>query len=100
MIANVPYRLPKHITIRENGQPKRIAYGENDHCCARFVLAEDWLRAEALIRAGRVGNANAKLMRARDIVGVATARLADDPLIFLHPPEAGCAECNEARASV
>jgi hypothetical protein len=26
--------------------------------------------------------------------------LAHDPLLFLHPPEAGCGECDAARESV
>jgi aminoglycoside 3-N-acetyltransferase len=33
-------------------------------------------------------------------VEVAREQLAHDPLLFLHPPSAGCAECDEARASV
>lgn len=100
LIADVPYRVTKHITVLDNGQPKRITYGENDHCCARFALAEGWLRDEELLREGRIGNAAAKLMAARDIVRIASAQLRRDPLIFLHSPEAGCEECDLARASV
>jgi hypothetical protein len=33
-------------------------------------------------------------------VRVVVERLADDPLLFLHPPEDACSECDEARASV
>jgi hypothetical protein len=33
-------------------------------------------------------------------VRVAVEALTRDPLMFLHPPSAGCADCVEARASV
>lgn len=100
LIADVPYRVPKHCMALRGGRPERIAYLENDHCCQRFALADQWLRERGLQAEGAVGNANARLARARDIVSVAVERIAADPLVFLHPPEAGCAECDEARASV
>jgi hypothetical protein len=46
-----------------------------------------------------VGHAHARLARARDIVSVALEHLTHDPLLFLHPPGARCAECDEARRS-
>ena len=97
LLAGVPYRVPHHITVLRDGRPVRIEYGENDHCCLRFALADEWLRARELQREGPVGHAHARLVRARDIVDVALERLARDPLVFLHPPDAGCAECDEAR---
>lgn len=100
LIAGVPYRVPHHVTVAENGLAKRIDYGENDHCCARFALADDWLRAEGGQREGPVGKAHARLFRARDVVALAVARLARDPLLFLHPPGGGCAACDLARASL
>jgi aminoglycoside N3'-acetyltransferase len=100
LIAGVPYRVPKSITILRDGRPARIEYGENDHCCAGFALAGEWLRARGLQREGRVGHASAILVRARDVVAVALEQLARDPLIFLHPPTAGCADCDEARSTV
>ena len=30
-----------------------IDYGENDHCCERFALADDWLRSSGLQREGQ-----------------------------------------------
>jgi hypothetical protein len=39
-------------------------------------------------------------MSARDVVAIAAERLADDPLVFLHSSDAGCAQCDAARASV
>jgi aminoglycoside N3'-acetyltransferase len=99
-MAGVPYGVPKHCTVLRDGRPVRIDYAENDHCCARFALADDWLRAAGLQSEGRVGHAHARLARVRDIVAVARERLARDPLLFLHPPEAGCGECDLARATV
>jgi aminoglycoside 3-N-acetyltransferase len=51
-------------------------------------------------REGRVGNAHARLCDARDLVAVALEHLAADPFVFLCPAGTGCAECDEARASV
>ncbi|MHB1007286.1 MAG: AAC(3)-IV family aminoglycoside N-acetyltransferase [Chloroflexota bacterium] len=99
VLAGVPYRVPRYCTVLQNGRPVRIDYGENDHCCARFAFADDWLRERHLQSEGRVGHAQARLARARDVVGVALEHLARDPLLFLHPPSAGCAECDEARQS-
>lgn len=99
LLAGVPYRVPKHCTVLRDGRPVRIDYGENDHCCARFELADGWLRARGLQAEGRVGYARARLARARDVVAVALEQLAGDPLLFLHPPAAACAECDAARRS-
>ena len=99
LLAGVPYRLPKHCTLLQDGRPVRIDYAENDHCCARFAFADEWLRARGLQSEGLVGHAHSRLARARDIVKVALEQLARDPLLFLHPPSAGCAECDEARRS-
>jgi aminoglycoside N3'-acetyltransferase len=100
LLASVPYGVPKHITIQRDGRPVRVPYRENDHCCLRFGLADGWLRARGLQAEGRVGNANARLVRSRDVVRVALDHLAGDPLIFLHGPADGCEDCDEARSSV
>ncbi len=99
VLAGVPYRLPKYITVLRDGRPVRVDYGENDHCCERFALADEWLRERGLQTEGRVGHAQARLARARHIVEVALEQLRHDPLLFLHPPGAGCGECDEARSS-
>ncbi|HEU4559600.1 MAG TPA: AAC(3) family N-acetyltransferase, partial [Longimicrobium sp.] len=91
---------PHHITVLRDGKKARIEYGENDHCCDRFKLADEWLRERGLQAEGRVGHAHARLFRSRDVVEATLPHLRRDPLIFLHPPEAGCEECDEARASV
>lgn len=101
LLGGAPYRVPKHCTVRgPDGRITRVAYGENDHCCARFALADDWLRERGLQREGTVGHAHARLVRARDVVAVARAALARDPLVFLHAADDGCAECDEARRSI
>jgi aminoglycoside 3-N-acetyltransferase IV len=100
LIAGVPYGVPRHCTVLQNGHPVRLDYLENDHCCERFALMDDWLRERGLQSEGRVGHAHARLARARDVVSAALEHLADDPLVFLHPPSAGCAECDQARSSV
>ena len=100
LIADVPYRLLHHITVLKDGVATRIDYGENDSCCARFALADDWLRQKGLQQEGPVGQATARLFRSRDVVALASARLARDPLLFLHEPGARCVVCDAARASV
>lgn len=99
ILAGVPYGLPKSITILREGVPVRIDYRENDHCCLRFRLADEWLRTRGLQREGRIGSGHARLARSRDIVAVALEHLARDPLVFLHSADEGCEECNEARRS-
>lgn len=99
-MAGVPYRVMRHYTELQDGEPVRVAYGENDHCCERFALADDWLREEGLQAEGPVANTDARLARAKDIVELALERLAQEPLLFLHPESALCADCNEARSSI
>jgi aminoglycoside 3-N-acetyltransferase len=100
LLAEVPYRVPRHVTVVREGRPVRLDYRENDHCCERFALADGWLRCRGLQSEGRVGHAHARLVRSQDIVDLALEHLAEDPLLFLHDPGAGCAECDEARRSV
>lgn len=99
-VSGVPYGVPKHITVLEDGRPLRIDYLENDHCCQRFALADSWLRERGLQREGTVGTATARLIRSRDVVETVGERLRADPLVFLHPPGSGCSECDNAHASI
>jgi aminoglycoside 3-N-acetyltransferase len=96
-LAGVRYRQPKHATVLENGQPKRHEYGETDHCCERFSLLDEWLGDKQ--RRIRVGKAEARLARSRDIVAAALAHLRDNETVFLHPRGA-CAECDLARVGM
>lgn len=100
LLAGIPYRVPRYFTALREGRPVHIDYEENDHCCTRFALADEWLRARGLQSEGRVGHAHARLARARDIVGVARKHLADDLLVLLHPASVGCGECDEARRRI
>ncbi len=100
VLAGVPYAVPHHCTVLKDGAKVRIDYLENDHCCERFALVDDWLRAEHLLAEGIVGHAHTRLARSRDIVGIACNHLAGDPLAFLHPADAGCEECDAARRSM
>lgn len=100
IIGGARYRSPSPCTVLRDGHPVRIVLGENNHCCERFVLADDWLRAEGVQREGKVGNAHARLMRSRDLVRLASAQVARNETIFLHAPADGCEECDEARASL
>jgi aminoglycoside 3-N-acetyltransferase len=99
-LAHVPYAVEHPCVVEVEGAPQTLLIAETDHCCRRFSLADEWLRARGLQREGAVGHAHARLSRARDVVAVARERLSADPLVFLCPPAARCGECDRARASV
>jgi aminoglycoside 3-N-acetyltransferase len=98
-LAGVRYRRAKHLTLMIDGLPSRREYREIDHCCQGFARMDEWLDAGRLQRRGRVGQGEARLMRAQDVVRVATLYLKDDETVFLHPPGVDH-ECDEARASI
>ena len=100
LIARVPYGIPRHCMVTHDGRRVRIDYVENDHCCQRFALADDWLRGKGLQAEGPVGHGTARLARARDIVGLAVEAIGREPMVFLHDPGEGCAECDEARRGI
>ena len=82
------------------GRSRRVDYQENDHCCQRFALLDDWLRPAGLMSEGPVGKAHCRLMRSRDVVAVAGAQLARDPTWFLHARGSDCEECERAWRSL
>lgn len=94
-LASVRYRLPAHATIMIDGKAVRCDYDEVDHCCANFSLMDEWL----VQRRGRIGHGDARLMRSRDVVETAVARLRANDTVFLHAPGA-CEECDRALAAV
>lgn len=96
-VARTFWRLPG---VRRSSHPHAFAARGPDHCCARFALADGWLREARAQREGIVGHGTARLARSRAIVAAVTERLARDPLLFLHDAAAGCEECDAARASV
>lgn len=100
ILGGAPYRVPKHITVMQEGRPTRIDYRENDHCCQRFTLIDGWLRSRGLQSEGKVGRAHARLIRAREIVAISVEHLAKDALVFLHLGDEGCEECDLARKSL
>lgn len=60
ILAGVPYRVPRHCTVLRDGRLVRVDYKENDHCCARFALADEWLGGRGLQSEGPVGSAHAR----------------------------------------
>jgi aminoglycoside N3'-acetyltransferase len=98
-IAGVRYRRPKHLTVLQDGRPFRLPYREIDHCCENFSLVDDWLDTAGLQRRGRIGDAEARLMRSRELVEIVVDRLRQNQTVFLHP-EGVDSECDEARASL
>jgi aminoglycoside 3-N-acetyltransferase len=98
-LAGVRYRRPKYLTILDAGKPIRFDYEEIDHCCQNFNLVDAWLDEKGLQRKGKIGHADARLMRSQDVVETIVPRLKQDDTIFLHP-EGVDEECDEARASL
>jgi aminoglycoside 3-N-acetyltransferase len=98
-LAGVRYRRDKYITILKDGKPTRFDYREIDHCCENFSLVDGWLDEKGLQRRGRVGHADARLIRSRDIVDVVAERLSENETTFLHP-EGFDEQCDDARASM
>ena len=99
LIAGARYRRPKSVLVRQGSQIVRVDYGENDHCCQNFALADGWLDAQGLQRRGTVGHAQVRLIRSRDIVEIVANHLRADETAFLHPYGVD-EECDEARASL
>ncbi len=98
-MAGVRYRRDKYLTILKDGKPTRFEYREIDHCCQNFSLVDGWLDERQLQRRGKVGNADARLIRSRDLVEVVTERLKENETIFLHPKGMD-EECDDAWASL
>jgi aminoglycoside N3'-acetyltransferase len=98
-LADVRYRRKKYVHLLKEGRVTRFDYVEIDHCCHNFKLVDAWLEAEKLQRRGKVGYAEARLIRSRDIIKVVTAQIQSNETVFLHPLGVD-EECDEARASL
>lgn len=98
-LAGVRYRRKKYLMIWKDGQLTRFDYAESDHCCQNFQKVDQWLDARGLQIKGRVGHAEARLMRSRDVVEVVVERLRQEETTFLHPFGVD-EECDEARLSL
>ncbi|MCA9630094.1 MAG: AAC(3) family N-acetyltransferase [Myxococcales bacterium] len=99
-LAAVPYSVQHPCIVGIGDDTREEWLAETDHCCEGFKRLNGWLDDSGLQREGRVGHATAKLSRARDLVRTALAELSRDPLVFLCAADAGCEECDLARASV
>jgi len=84
-MAGVRYLRDKYLTVLKEGTPTRFEYREIDHCCQNFSLVDGWLDERQLQKRGKVGHADARLVRPRDIVEVVTERLNENETSFLHP---------------
>jgi len=98
-MVGVRYRRDKYLTILKDGIPTRFEYQEIDHCCQNFSLVDDWLDERKLQKRGKVGNANVRLIRSKDIVEVVTERLKENETTFLHSPGVD-EQCDEAQTSI
>jgi aminoglycoside 3-N-acetyltransferase len=98
-LAGVRYRRKKSLIRLENGRPARFEYAEIDHCCENFSLVDQWLDAQELQTRSRVGQADARIVRSRDIVAAVMERLRENETIFLHPRGVD-GQCDEARESL
>lgn len=98
-LAGVSYRRHKYLTVAERGRSVRVEYDEIDHCCEKFALLDDWLDAAGHQRRGLVGHGEARLVRARDVVAAAVAKLRENETVFLHAPGV-CTECDDARSAI
>lgn len=99
-LAGVPYSIAHDTVVEIDGVARTVPIAENDSCCEGFKRVGEWLRERGAQREGRVGNADAVLCAAADVVSVALERLRVDPLIFLCAPDADCEDCTLARASI
>jgi len=98
-MAGVRYRRDKYLTVLKDGKPTRFKYREIDHCCQNFCLVDGWLDERGLQRYGKAGNADARLIRSRDIVDVVAERLKENETTFLHPLGVD-EECDDAWRSI
>lgn len=100
VMAGVPYSTAHPTVTLVDGVARTVPISEPDHCCEGFAKLDGPLRARGAQTEGPVGHGHARLVRARAVVDEARARLDADPLVFLCPPGAACADCAAARASI
>jgi aminoglycoside 3-N-acetyltransferase len=98
-LAGVRYRRKKSLIRLENGSPARLYYAEIDHCCQNFSLVDRWLDESKLQTRGRVGQADGRMVRSRNIVEPVAERLRENETVFLHPRGVD-GQCDEARDSL
>ena len=64
-LAGVRYRRRNHVTVREGAGLRRLDYLEIDHCCENFARVDAWLESARTQARGCIGQAEARLARAR-----------------------------------
>ena len=94
-LAGVRYRRPKSARVELEDGPALVYYDEIDHCCERFALVDGWLEATGVQRRGPVGNGEARVAFASDVIDVCLGKLRENPNIFLHP-RGHDVECDDA----
>lgn len=98
-LAGVRYRRRKRACLLRDGATIWVEYGEVDHCCQNFALVDGWLDAVHAQHRGRVGYAEARLCRSRDVVHIVMEHLRENETVFLHPLGVD-EQCDEARQSL
>ncbi len=76
--------------MRDGGSLREVVITEPNHRCQGFAAADDWLREQGALREGRVGNAEARLFAAQDLVRVVVPRLSAEPMRLLCARGSGC----------
>ncbi|ONI77039.1 AAC(3) family N-acetyltransferase [Actinosynnema sp. ALI-1.44] len=97
-LAGVPYRGEHWALVSHGDGVRKVTISEPDHCCQGFDAADDWLGDAQ--RLGTVGNAQARLFSAADLVRVGVPRVTADPTVLLCRQGSGCMECDVAHASI
>jgi aminoglycoside 3-N-acetyltransferase len=95
-LANVPYRLCDRVPVYLHG---RIVWQEvwsRAVCGEGFTVVDPILDARGLQVHGLVGQAHARFMRQRAVVGIGVELLRENPLALLCPP-GSCVDCDIAR---
>nr|CEL21317.1 aminoglycoside N3-acetyltransferase [Kibdelosporangium sp. MJ126-NF4]CTQ96116.1 aminoglycoside N3-acetyltransferase [Kibdelosporangium sp. MJ126-NF4] len=99
-LAGVPYRGEHWAMVSDGGGARKVTISEPDHCCQGFAAADGWLRDVGAQREGLVGDAQARLFAAGDLVKLGVPRLSAEPTVLLCRQGTGCEECDAAHASV
>jgi aminoglycoside 3-N-acetyltransferase len=88
---------PGHpVIVDAKGVRRRVTQTSMPGCSQGFSAIEDPMRDRGMIRDGKIGDATCQLMKGQDIIDVAIAMLADDPLALLCDND-DCLSCGRLR---
>ena len=93
------YRRKKYVTLLKEGRLSRFDYTEIDHVARTSALSMAGWKAKGCSAAGRVGRAEARLVRSSDVIRVVTEKIQQNETVFLHPFGVD-EECDDARLSL